>query len=402
MARLAKVPKILGIGAWQDTHIETRMGAALRAVGNTGRAITCTVNFRGVDDDDYPELLAHNDLVIIQYPHTEFWMKVIPMMQKAGTKVVIEHDDHPFFINPENEAYDQWGLRNKKAIVGPYCVADWQDGKNFSIKKNRRRKRNWLSCLKQADGLITTTERLADLFKSFKTWRYDKPVHVIPNFLDFDKWRPLPRKPGVQLRIGYMGGSSHFADMWMIKPALEEIAKRHRHAVRFVIFGPMYPVLWENIPHDMIEWHEPVGGNARFIAKFRTLNLDVGLAPITPDEFNATKSCLKWVQYASQGVPCIASNHPPYSDAISMDGIHGDSWDGMLCSSVRDWVNAMHHMVIYPGLREQIGRNAYAKVTKDYDVNSRADEIMDVYQRIIDGAVQRTLREAPEASGAEG
>ncbi len=399
---IAKVPKILGVGRWMPAHVEWRLGTPLRAVHEAGLAITETVQWGSCDIEELNSMMFSSDLVIFQSPHSEPFLRAMKCLREAGIKVVVEHDDHPFKVSPTNEAYRYWGLKERAVVVDDDKVVKvWKDGEDgFDIERNRRAKRLWLSCLKESDAMIVTNNRLGDVMRRYKTWHYDKPIHTVPNLLDMRRWNriaPVAQSPVV--RIGWHGGWSHYADLLAIKPALEEITEKYPE-VRLVFFGSVQPHILENIHPSQVELHPWESGTASFISVLKSLQIQIGIAPVVPGEFADCKSELKWVEYASQGIPVVATDAEPYASAINMEPGDDENWTGLKVQMTGEWVKALSALIERPAMRRGIGENALARIVDRYDSSKRADEIMAVYQEILDGSVQQSVPVGSEVVGS--
>ena len=106
-----------------------------------------------------------------------------------------------------------------------------------------------------------------------------------------------------------------------------------------------------------------------------TMGLDVGLAPLVGSKFNESKSVLKWEEYAALGVPCIASNVPPYSDTLKsgVDGILVDD-DG--------WYEALCRMYEHREESKAIGSVARRRIESEFSHKHVANQWLDTLLRL--------------------
>jgi glycosyltransferase involved in cell wall biosynthesis len=190
--------------------------------------------------------------------------------------------------------------------------------------------------LEVADVVTTTTPTLADHLRA-----KNSNVVVLPNSVDPEEWSPRPR--GKELRIGWSGSPTHFADLNLVLDAVRELQKKYPFT--FVLQGlckePSIDELYENLLSELGKkfFETPLG---RSIKRFRErlsgikyefhpgvrvdqhaqkvcdLALDIGIAPLTDDAFNRNKSCVKYYEYAMSGAVTVASHVKPYSDEVSI------------------------------------------------------------------------------------
>ncbi len=188
---------------------------------------------------------------------------------------------------------------------------------------------------RETDLTTTTTVTLA---KYLSKW--SKQAVVLPNSLDPDEWR-LRDFGNKKLRIGWSGSASHFRDLSLVLDIIRDLQKIH--GFTFIIQGI-------TDEPDLVKWHErqrerlgkafdisPLGKavnecmrklgqiDYEFVPfapicdhaeKLRSLNLDIGIAPLEVDEFNNKKSCLKFYEYAAVGTVTLASKALPYSEEL--------------------------------------------------------------------------------------
>jgi hypothetical protein len=153
-----------------------------------------------------------------------------------------------------------------------------------------------------SDALQMLVPALAELFAS---------VH--PRRIVLDPYVPypeeVPRKPPGFV-VGWAGSRSHAASLELAAPAVVELCRRHRD-VTFAFMGhrSMFDELFGAIAADQADVH-PFGDQAEHL-RF-TGRLHVGLAPMSPSPFNATRSDTRVCVYAGQGVAGVLEDAPAH------------------------------------------------------------------------------------------
>lgn len=170
-------------------------------------------------------------------------------------------------------------------------------------------------------------------------------VEILPNCVDPKKWKK--RKGGKKVRVGWAGGSSHTADMFVIIDVIKELQQeldfefvifglaakpwdehvnrlKKRHAEQTKDYPKMKPAPWyEKIVAldeklKELEWtHEPFVPLPEFNKKLSDINLDIGLCPIVDTKFNRCKSAIKFYEYAMVNTCTVASKIPPYEGEVN-------------------------------------------------------------------------------------
>lgn len=287
---------------------------------------------------------------------------------KGRKRFVIDWDDNLFAVSPYNPAYVDHGYKNVKVKISGKDEMLWKDGeKGFDITANKLRIEIFSKCLAMADMVTTTSPILSGMFKQF-----NKNVKVLKNYLDLSIWNPLLLTKDNTIRIGWQGGSSHFEDWHVIKEAMRDILFSNPNCT-LIIMGTCFNGVIDSLPKDQVKIEEWVGIDA-YPHKFKSLNLDIGIAPIENNAFNTCKSELKWEEYSSLEIPCVCSGIPPYSLNVN----HGET--GFLASGKAEWVKYLQDLIDSAELRRKIGKNAREYIEQHYDINKMIVQYEDAYK----------------------
>ena len=252
-----------------------------------------------VDIDEY-------DVFIFNRFYEGTLLKYIGFLKSIGKTIIYETDDNYEGID-ESHAYFKI--------------------KDYAILSSRE-------LIKLADGItVSTPELKAEITNYFP----DAKVYVVPNALEFPKYR---KRNGCnkKLRIGFQGSNIHVQDLLIVIDAIAELQKEY--GFEFYIFGiddkPFkelnkfcleydkkkwkwmedFPKLYERL-EQMDYKHIKTVPYEDYRDKLAELNLDIGIAPLTDNRFNRSKSCLKFYEYAAVGTVTLASKVIPYS--LEMD-----------------------------------------------------------------------------------
>lgn len=248
----------------------------------------------------------------------------------------------------------------------------------------RRATRIFEEAARLADFMVVPTENLAKVYA-----RLNERIMVAPNALadaDFEAYsqRELRPRRNKEFRIGYAGSASHAGDLATITKPLERFLDAHADA-KFVLFGstglqrhlggkilartemvaPVDPKPREREfpgrvgPVVMPRYYETLAG----------LDLDVALAPLESQVFNAGKSPLKLIEYGMMGYPVIASRFGPYRDYQELD-----AQLVVKASDEREWTAALKWLYVDAGARERLVRDNRTFIEKNYLISKRLDE----------------------------
>jgi GT2 family glycosyltransferase len=151
--------------------------------------------------------------------------------------------------------------------------------------------------------VIVTNEIMAEALRDMVA-----DIHVVPNYLERSHWgdlKPLRierRKP----RVGWAGAQQHGGDLEFILPVVEATANE----VDWIFMGMCPPKL----RYHVAEVHNAVPFD-QYPATLATLDLDLAIAPLEINRFNAAKSNLRLLEYGAVGYPVICTDIQPYQNA---------------------------------------------------------------------------------------
>jgi glycosyltransferase involved in cell wall biosynthesis len=159
-------------------------------------------------------------------------------------------------------------------------------------------------------------------------------------------------------KVGYMGSSSHGADLAMVAPAIAAYLREFPE-VTFEVFGaiPLPPELAE-LSGQVVQL-EPVRGYQEFMQAFAAREWDAGLCPLLQTPFNLCKSNVKWLEYTSVGTAVIASAGTVYDDCCA-------GGCGILAGSGEEWLAALRRLTLDPELRHEQVRRAQMKLEQEF------------------------------------
>lgn len=215
---------------------------------------------------------------------------------------------------------------------------------------------------KKSDAMIVSTPALKDLYSDL-----NDQVYVIPNAIDFSVWDRAAsrRRRKFGLRIGWAGGANHERDLLILKKVVPAVLAKHRQ-VRFV-FVHGVPEFLKRLPGvEVVSKFVPIRQYPNFLA---SQDLDIGLAPIEDNTFNAGKSNLRWLEYSALGIPTIASRVGHFAQTIN------DGEDGFLVDTnsadaeAAGFTVAIDRLVTNRSLRLTIGARARDRVRRDFNVD---------------------------------
>ncbi|MDD2708573.1 MAG: hypothetical protein PHV34_11230 [Verrucomicrobiae bacterium] len=226
---------------------------------------------------------------------------------------------------------------------------------------------------------------------------YHRHVFVLPNMIDFSKYPMRPRSHE-RLRVGWMGGATHLADLPIVAEAVRNL--RRKYIFDFVLGGfphhfsqvaklvRLHGLLPEDLKrrleqdavaliHHLHDISCEVGiavPYEQFPAALAAMDLDIGLCPIRDTLFNRCRSAIKFYQYAAVGTVAVASNIYPYSDEPVL----------LAENTVGDWEKALEPLLLDKAAREKTAcaQRDYVLRNRNYELNGMMWELL--YQRLLE------------------
>ena len=234
--------------------------------------------------------------------------------------------------------------------------------------------------LKLSDAIIVSTPFLKE---SLSTLFPEKPIHVIPNAIDFDVWdnaksdgKMEPKKDGV-VRIIYSGCGNHSGDLEIVKPVLLKLLDEYPNLE--VLMSAEFEC-FKDVTHPRFK----VVGRWVDIMSFPSMvkgwDGDIGIAPLRDNAFNRAKSNLRWLEYSALGLPSVMSDVRPFSESVS-----GET--GILCKTRMEWFDALKDLIEDKGYRESMGENAYKAVRKNFNMG----DVARIYRGVLEDIKRGTL-----------
>lgn len=300
--------------------------------------------------------------VVVWHPMYYDWSfeYFLEMQHKHQKPFVIEVDDNYVDVPPWNEAY-------------------------HSFRNGSGYRRIAIDCMRNADALVVTTRHLGKTYAEF-----NENVYVVPNSLDFkgDRkfigWDAVAPRKHKGTRIGWIGGRAHFNDLMLVAPALREVLEQNKDVTLCLVnsalklsceaLGKKYP--FEGLKNVFYaDRSVAINRYASFMASF---GYDIGIAPLVDCNFNRSKSNLRWLEYSALKTPTVATDISHFQESIE------PNVTGVLVpeNDLQRWKDGIQWLVSDTRVRETIGRNAYKRVKKDFNVARNAPEYLRLLRRI--------------------
>ncbi len=199
--------------------------------------------------------------------------------------------------------------------------------------------------LPQAKVVLAGNSHLADYAQ-----RRNPNVEVLPTVLDVPL---LPTKDHINRKgvvIGWIGTPDNFFYLQTIRPALERLCEKYGSRIILRVISSKRFVL-DSAPVENVTW-----GLDKEIEQ--VLSLDVGIMPLTTDEWARGKSGFKAIFYQSLGIPAV----------VTPTEVVQNGRTGFYASTIEEWIDKISLLVDDISLRKAFGLSARNFMERKYSL----------------------------------
>ena len=197
--------------------------------------------------------------------------------------------------------------------------------------------------------------------------RYSDRVTVLPTVVDTNVFVPrmTPPDPSRLPVVGWIGSPTTFAYLEALAPVLRDVAARHPFTLR--VSGAGRPVHFPGVQVEEVPWS--MGAE---VGLFNAC--DIGVYPLTDDEWSKGKCGFKAIQCMACGVPVVAAAVGVNRDIIS-DGVNS-----FLASTPSEWVEKLVRLLSDPALRARMAAAGRRTIEERYSLTVTAPQLAAVFE----------------------
>lgn len=260
-----------------------------------------------------------------------------------------------------------------KKIV--YEIDDYWEANDYNINKKSHEVTDFAQItedlLSLSDMVTTTNEYLAG-----KVMPFNENVKILPNAMDFDRWKAGQKHKNTsnRIRIGWAGSLTHLDDLNVAVPALKRIIREFPQ-VELVLVGDMrFRQFFSDTPRVEVMLGVPFEA---WPHKLHGLRLDMGIAPLLDNVFNHCKSNIKWQEYTVAGIPGI------YSPTVYRRGYFEEKKMGLVAEDTEHWYINLRNLIICPYLRDEIVESASVFLERQYNLENTSKNWVEAYTSLF-------------------
>ena len=189
--------------------------------------------------------------------------------------------------------------------------------------------------------------------------RYNPAVTVIPTAVDTERFRPREPDavPRSELVVGWIGSPTTFQYLEALAGILKEVARQHPFTLR--VSGAGRPVSFPGVTVEEVPW-----SMRDEVALFN--GCDIGVYPLTDDEWSKGKCGFKAIQCMACGVPVVAAAVGVNREIIT-DGV-----DSFLASTPAEWIDKLGRLLTDRALRGRMAEAGRRRIEDKYSLRVTA------------------------------
>ena len=205
--------------------------------------------------------------------------------------------------------------------------------------------------IRSSDLIFAGNQYLANYVQNFNS-----NVVIVPTTIDTERYRPQLKKTETPICIGWSGSFSTVMYFDQLVPTLEIIKSKYGERISFKVIGDAdYEV--ESLNLKGIAWNEKT--------EIEDLSeIDIGIMPLSDDDWTRGKCGLKGLQYMALEIPTIMSP-VGVNTAIIQDGENG-----FLADTSDEWIQKLSFLIEDENRRKSIGIEGRRTVVESYSVEA--------------------------------
>ena len=179
--------------------------------------------------------------------------------------------------------------------------------------------------------------------------------------IDTDRYHPSSKEGRNTVTIGWIGSLSNTYYLFDIQPALEKLCRKYPE-LRINLIGTRGFITKEkNI--SLINW--TLDSELHELAKF-----DIGIMPLTDDEWSRGKGSYKLLQYMALGIPAVVS--PVGINTVLLK----DGETGFFAKTNDEWEAKLSALIENAQLRAQMGKKTRELAVQNYSLDAASNKFI--------------------------
>lgn len=228
--------------------------------------------------------------------------------------------------------------------------------------------------IRRSRHVIAGNEYLADYAR-----RFNPAVTTIPTGVDTTRFVPAPAASRTVPIVGWIGSPTTTEYIRRLAPVLQRARAHYPFTLR--VSGTGEPLHVHGVEVDNRAW-----SLADEVQLFN--GCDIGVYPLTDDEWSKGKCGFKAIQFMSCGVPVVAA-----AVGVNREIIH-DGVNGFLASTEDEWVEKLGRLLTDADLRRRLGAAGRRTIEERYSLERLAPIVAATLRGVVDRAGRENRKSA--------
>jgi len=270
----------------------------------------------------------------------------LPLLATANPNVAFDFDDAAFAREP-------WEERPRGMAPGSPAAV-----------------RRLRTILRRARAVVAGNSFLASFAR-----KHNRRVYVLPTPVDTSRRAAAGDGARDGLTIGWLGTSKNLYYLKLIERPLAEVCSEIPGAKLSVLSNA--PFESRLLPVENVRWSQE--SEAEWLR-----SVDVGIMPLSDDDWSRGKCAFKLLQYMAAGLPTISSPVGMNAEVIR------DGTNGLLAETAEAWREKLVALLRDRALREEIGARARETVERDYSLEVCLKKLEGILEELLEGTERRS------------
>ena len=192
--------------------------------------------------------------------------------------------------------------------------------------------------------------------------KYSASVTVIPMALNLGIWKPKTKSPSTDIVMGWTGAPVNIPNIERIESIVTALLEKYPK-LKLAIHSGKKPNL--KCPFD---YHPYQPGNEHEFVQ----SLDIGLLPLTYEEYTMGKSPIKAIQYLACGVPVVGNILGATAEILTND-------NSISVSTDKEWIEALELLINNPQHIQRLGNAGRSFVEKHHNAELTGEKLYEVF-----------------------
>jgi len=210
-----------------------------------------------------------------------------------------------------------------------------------------RRQRRFSTLCSIADVVVACNETLAARARPHAT-----RVEIVPTPVDVTRY-PTRRPPSLPRRtLVWIGMPENLRYLELVHSPLARLACEFADLKLRIVSSAAPP--WPDVPIEFVPWSE--AGEVEALC-----SADIGIMPLSDDDWSNGKCAFKLIQYMAAGLPCVASRIAMNCEVVT------PGRNGFLASSADEWEERLRALLVADDRGRPLGAAGRQLVEERFD-----------------------------------